>query len=141
MSETGGELGVALGIATLGTLGAAVYRSQVQVPDSVPAEAAESSRESIANATVEAVSLPAQVGADLLENAREAFSTGLGVTAAAAVVLYVLLAVLAFATLRGTPPTGAAEADGSTGPDADRATGGAASVHEPVSVDPYTSSV
>lgn len=106
LSETGGELGVALGIATLGTLGAAVYSNQVLIPPGVPSEAAEASRESIANATSEASALPGQLASDLLGNAREAFSTGLGAAAATAVVLYVLLAVLAFITLRRTPPTG-----------------------------------
>ncbi|MBQ1080615.1 MFS transporter [Nocardiopsis sp. B62] len=106
LSETGGELGVALGIATLGTLGAAIYSSQLVIPAGVSSEAGEASRESIANATVEAAALPGQLAVDLMENAREAFSTGLGVTAATAVVLYLLLAVLAFVTLRRTPPTG-----------------------------------
>jgi MFS transporter, DHA2 family, multidrug resistance protein len=36
VSETSSELGGALGIAILGTIGAAVYRSQVAVPASVP---------------------------------------------------------------------------------------------------------
>ena len=49
MSETGGEFGVALGIATLGSIATAVYRNRIAdvIPPDVPAGAARAAHEGI----------------------------------------------------------------------------------------------
>lgn len=49
MSETSGEFGIALGVAVLGSLGAAVYCNQFAdtIPAAVPSGSVETSRESI----------------------------------------------------------------------------------------------
>jgi len=83
MSETSQELGLSLGFATLGSLGAAIYRGGISetIPSDVPPRAAETARESLAGAVSAADGLPATLGADLLEAAREAFTAGLTTTA------------------------------------------------------------
>jgi hypothetical protein len=84
MSETGTELGGALGIAILGSIGTAVYRSEVGegVPAAVPSAAAEAARDTLATALAVAEQLPEELGAALLGAAREAFTQGLRLTAA-----------------------------------------------------------
>jgi MFS transporter, DHA2 family, multidrug resistance protein len=102
ISETGAELGGALSIAILGTLGTAVYRNQVtdEVPAAVPPEQAEIARDTLGGATAGAESLPESVAADLLEVAREAFTLGLQVSALASAVLAAVTAVVAAVLLR-----------------------------------------
>ena len=60
ISETGAELGGALCIAILGTLGTAVYRSQVDdgIPAGVPPEAAETARDTLGGAVAVSEELP-----------------------------------------------------------------------------------
>jgi DHA2 family multidrug resistance protein-like MFS transporter len=112
ISETGAELGGALGLALMGSLGVAIYRSQLadQLPAGVPAEAAAAARDTLGSAVEVAGQLPGQLGAALLDAARHAFVTGLQLTSAIAAVLGVALAVLALVTLRHQEPT-AAEAE------------------------------
>ncbi|MGQ4271860.1 MFS transporter [Nocardiopsis changdeensis] len=86
MSETSGELGIALGIALIGSLSAAVYRAGVTLPEGVPDAAAGS----LAQAVDIARTLPDDLAAALLGPAREAFTAGLnlagGIGAAAMAV-------------------------------------------------------
>jgi DHA2 family multidrug resistance protein-like MFS transporter len=95
LSETGAELGGALGIAILGSIGTAVYRREVSgaVPDGLPPEAADSVRDTLGGAVDAAGELPAR----LIDAAADAFAQGLQV---AAVVGAALLAVLAAVALR-----------------------------------------
>jgi len=52
MNEAGAELGFALGIALLGSLGTAIYRAQIpgHLPAGVPAKAAKAARDNLAAA-------------------------------------------------------------------------------------------
>jgi DHA2 family multidrug resistance protein-like MFS transporter len=61
ISETGAELGGALGIAILGSIGTAVYRAQLLdlVPAGVPAHATEAARDTLGAAGAAAEGLPA----------------------------------------------------------------------------------
>jgi DHA2 family multidrug resistance protein-like MFS transporter len=106
ISQTTNELGFALGIATLGSLGAAVYRAQVQVPTGVPANAAAAAHASLAGATGAAHQLPAGLGTQLAHAAEEAFTTGMGVAAAVAAGVLLIVAALATVLLRSIPATG-----------------------------------
>src|SRR6266581_4406093 len=83
ISETGSELGGALGIAILGSAGTAVYRSGIAdaVPAGVPPEAAELARSTLGGALAAAEQLPDPFGAALLATAREAFSQSLELVA------------------------------------------------------------
>ncbi|MFI0419539.1 MFS transporter [Spongiactinospora sp. 9N601] len=118
ISETGGELGNALGIALIGSLGVAVYRSTMSdaVPpgaDAAPpgeaalpgeamlsGEAAEAARESLSGAMAAATELPARLGAELVAQAQAAFASGLQLAAAAGALAAVIGAVATAILLR-----------------------------------------
>ncbi|HEV2893664.1 MAG TPA: MFS transporter, partial [Actinomycetota bacterium] len=65
ISETGAELGGALGIAILGSIGVAIYRGRLldSLPAGIPAEAAATARETLGAAVGIATQLPADSGA------------------------------------------------------------------------------
>jgi MFS transporter, DHA2 family, multidrug resistance protein len=111
ISETGSELGGALGIAILGSIGVAVYRGVLadSLPAGMPSQATMAARDTLGGAVVVAQQLPAEVGAALLAAAHEAFTTGLQVTAGISAVVAVGIAVVAAVTLRDVPPTAQAE--------------------------------
>jgi MFS family permease len=50
ISETGAEIGGALGIAVLGSIGAAVYRNAIAIPQGVPPEDAAVARDTLGGA-------------------------------------------------------------------------------------------
>ncbi|GAA1416382.1 MFS transporter [Catellatospora coxensis] len=102
LSETAAEFGGALGMAVLGSIGTAVFRARLDVPAGLPAEAADTARETLAGAAAVAAGLPGDAGAALLAGARTAFMSGLHAAAIAAAVLMALAAALALRTLRGS---------------------------------------
>jgi DHA2 family multidrug resistance protein-like MFS transporter len=110
MSETFFELGGALGISILGSVGVLVYRSEIadRVPTSVPAGAEEAARDTLGAAVAVVQQLPAEVGAQLLTVAREAFVDGMHVAAAIGLVVALALVGIVVRTLGGIPPTGEA---------------------------------
>jgi DHA2 family multidrug resistance protein-like MFS transporter len=90
------ELALGLGIATLATLGTAVYRSDLKDHlSAVPPAAAGAAQENIERAIAAAGQLPAGQGSDLLAAARGAFTSGVHVVGIVSAVLYAGLAVLA----------------------------------------------
>jgi DHA2 family multidrug resistance protein-like MFS transporter len=101
ISETSSEFGGALGIAVLGSIGAAVYRGQMTeaVPAAAPSQAA-AARDTLGGAVAAADQLPDQLGAALLDAAREAFTQGLRLTFAISAAVAVGIAVLVAALLR-----------------------------------------
>jgi len=115
ISETASELGGALGIAVLGSVGTVVYR--LQVADAVPAglslEAAEAARATLGGAVALAQRLPPDVGADLLEVVRAAFTRAFETTAGINGALSVVTALLV-AALLGRPRHGSANVPGET---------------------------
>ncbi|MCG5214514.1 MFS transporter [Streptosporangium soli] len=112
ISETGGELGIALGVAALGSVGTAVYAGQIAgaIPAGVPAEVAATASESIAGGLNAAAQAGGALGAQVLEVARDSFTVGVNVATATSAVLALALAVLAAIALRHEPPSGEAEA-------------------------------
>jgi MFS transporter, DHA2 family, multidrug resistance protein len=114
ISETGAELGGALSIAVLGTLGTAVYRTQVDdgIPAEVPAEAAESARDTLGGAVAASGDLPDALATPVLDAARVAFTQGLQVVALASAVVAAVAAVAVAVLLRNVRAApAAAEAD------------------------------
>ncbi|MEU6965186.1 MFS transporter [Streptomyces chrestomyceticus] len=101
--ESGSELGGALGLALLGTLGNAVYRGDIDgaVSGGLPAGAADTVRETLAGAAAVAGELPGRAGEALLAAARTAFLGGLHAAMLGAAAVMVLGALLAAALLRG----------------------------------------
>jgi hypothetical protein len=102
ISETSSELGGALGIAILGSVGAAVYRSHVAdaVPAGVPSQAAHAARDTLGGAVAVAGQLPRRLGVELLDVARGSFTQGLQLTFAISVAVAIGIAILAAALLR-----------------------------------------
>jgi MFS transporter, DHA2 family, multidrug resistance protein len=105
LSETSSEFGGALGIAVLGSIGTAVYRSQVTdgVPAGVPPEQAEAAGDTLGGAVAAGEQLPDPLAAELLEAAREAFTQGLQITAVTSAAVLTVLAVVAAIVLRRVP--------------------------------------
>jgi MFS transporter, DHA2 family, multidrug resistance protein len=118
ISETTSELGGALGIALLGSIGTVVYRSQVAdtVPADAPPEAAEAARDTLGGAVAAADQLPDRVGAELLEAAREAFTQGLQLTAITSATIVLGMAILAAVVLRNVSPGSEPEDQADTEP-------------------------
>ncbi len=102
LSETGAELGGAMGIAVLGSLGAAIYRGQVAgaLPAGISPDAAAAALDTLGGAVALAERLGGANGAALLAAARAAFTQGLQLNATIATVVMAGLAVLAVALLR-----------------------------------------
>ncbi|HYV67447.1 MAG TPA: MFS transporter [Myxococcales bacterium] len=108
ISETCSELGGALGIAILGSIGTALYRGAMAdaLPRGIPTEAAEAARSTLGGALAVAAQLPDQVGAALRAAAREAFTQGMELTAIVSAVVVAATAVLATVMLRRRPVAG-----------------------------------
>ncbi|MGN9837261.1 MFS transporter [Nonomuraea sp. H19] len=108
LATTCSDLGISLGIAIIGSIGAAVYRTQIsdELPGGLPPQALTAGRDSIDGAVSAAQGLPAELGAAVLAPAREAFTSGLNVAAIIAAVIAGGAAVLALLRLRHVPPTG-----------------------------------
>ena len=113
MSETAAELGGALGLAILGSIGVAIYRRALAdgLPAEIPAEMAAIARDTLGGAVAVAGQLPASTGAATLAVARDAFVQGMHLTAAIAAVVALVLAILAATLLRRLRPSGAAQHD------------------------------
>jgi MFS transporter, DHA2 family, multidrug resistance protein len=100
IAETTAEFGGALGIAVLGVIGTAVYRSQMAraLPAGVAPKAAAAARDTLGGAVAAAEQLHGQLGQALLGTARHAFTQGLhlafAISAAAAIAVAILAAVL-----------------------------------------------
>ena len=143
ISETAVELGGALGISVLGSIGVALYRREVtaDLPAAVPADAAAIARDTLGGAVAVAGQLPGQVGAAVLDVARDAFVQGMQVAATISAIIAIAVAVLAVTILRNVRAGSGGESAGVSAsddrghaPGADRsrptAIGGAAAVPE-----------
>ncbi|MFG1917258.1 MFS transporter [Micromonospora sp. NPDC048898] len=106
LTESSSELGGALGMALLGSVGAAVYRREVLdgLPAGLPEDARDAARETLGGALAVADGLPADLGDAVLHAARVAFTDGLHLAAIAAMLAMLLGAVAALTALRGVRP-------------------------------------
>ncbi len=102
ISETSSELGGALGIAVLGSIGTALYRRLMidAVPAGIPSGSAEVARTTLGGALAEAARLPDRLGAELLGTAREAFVQSLELAAAISAAIALMTAVMVGVLLR-----------------------------------------
>jgi DHA2 family multidrug resistance protein-like MFS transporter len=116
LSETGAELGGALGIALLGSLGVAVYRDQMAtLPIRLAPEQADAAGQTLGGAVDVVEGLGRARGTALLESAQEAFTQGMQLAAVVAAAVAVGTAVLAALFLPrvgvGSPPEQSRGAD------------------------------
>lgn len=105
MSETVQELGIAVGIALLGSLTTALYTAEVQAATGSTAEVDHRLTASLDGA----LSVADQVSAEAIEAAREAFTTGMNIAAMAAGAAILLATVVCLVALRHVPPLGSDE--------------------------------
>ncbi|MGW3626973.1 hypothetical protein [Streptomyces sp. NPDC000880] len=96
------------GLAALGSVGTAVYRSEVNTPANVPEGVAQVAGDTLAGAADVAKELPAEVAAALLGSARDAFTSGMNVIGAIGALFAVGTAILVAAVIKA-PATGAGE--------------------------------
>ncbi|MEV4811946.1 MFS transporter [Micromonospora avicenniae] len=103
LTESSSELGGALGMAVLGSVGSAVYRRELVdgLPGALPADAVTSARETLAGGLAVAEGLPGEAAAAVRDAAVGAFTDGLHLAAASAGALMLLAAALTVLTLRG----------------------------------------
>jgi DHA2 family multidrug resistance protein-like MFS transporter len=113
ISETSSELGGALGIAILGSIGTAVYRSVMArgVPEGVPSAAAEVAKATLGGAVAVAARLPDSLGAELLGTARAAFAQSFELAAAICAAVAIATAIVAVIMLRDVPAGSEREGD------------------------------
>ncbi|MFJ6381083.1 MFS transporter [Kitasatospora sp. NPDC092039] len=126
LNETSGQLGFALGIAALGSVGAAVYRGALHLPDGLPADTVRAARDSLNGAQEAARSLSGQLADAVLTPARAAFADELHTVVTVAGVLLLATAALVTALLRHLPPTGRPPGAAADGHPADSGTAPAA---------------
>jgi DHA2 family multidrug resistance protein-like MFS transporter len=102
VAETGAELGGALGIALLGSLGVTVYRNTLSdATEGLPPDAAIGAQRTLGDAVSVANSLPDLPGSALLQQARSAFEQAFAtITGAASLAILTALAGLVLISLR-----------------------------------------
>ncbi len=113
LSETSGQLGLALGIALLGSLGTFVYRAFVThaLPATIPTAVSAAARDTLTNALATTSDLPVRLKDAVILTAREAFTDGLHAVAFAGALLLLSLAVIVMLTLRQVNPGNATNED------------------------------
>ncbi|NGO68758.1 MFS transporter [Streptomyces boncukensis] len=104
LSETVQELGIAAGVALLGSLTTAIYRSAVETPPGMPRSVAEPYGDSPSGAVPVADRLPGEA----LRDAQDAFTSGLNTAAIAAGAAVAVASTVCFGALRHIPPIGTA---------------------------------
>lgn len=102
MSETVQELGIAVGVALLGSLTTALYTTRMTPPDDIPPEIAEPFTGSLSGA----LSVADQVPAGVVQTAQETFTTGVNIASAVAGAAIVVATVLCLVALRHIRPLG-----------------------------------
>jgi DHA2 family multidrug resistance protein-like MFS transporter len=102
VSETSNQLGIALGVAFLGSIGTFIYHKTMvrNMPAGLPAGVYKAARESLAGAISVAPGMDGRHSQALLISAREAFVSGLHVVALVGAACAVLLAGMTYVGLR-----------------------------------------
>jgi DHA2 family multidrug resistance protein-like MFS transporter len=108
MAQIANEAGGSLGVAIMGSIGAAVYvgRLAKTAPTGLPGDVAATAQENVASAVTVASGLPKQLGNSLLIAARNSFTDGLNVFATVSVVILIVAAIFITTKLKHVPPTG-----------------------------------
>jgi DHA2 family multidrug resistance protein-like MFS transporter len=112
ISETSSELGGAVGIAVLGSIVTAVYRSALAaaIPPGVPVPSASVALSTLGGAVAEAGQLPNEIGTRLLSSARNAFVQGFELAALISAAIALATAVLVLVLVRDDGKAGERQA-------------------------------
>jgi DHA2 family multidrug resistance protein-like MFS transporter len=105
ISETAAELGLALGVAVLGSIGAAVYR--LNIAPAIPASLPDETRRTVMDTLAGALHAAGQLGADapaVLDAGRAAFVDGVLVASAVSAAICLVVALLIVLVLWRAPP-------------------------------------
>ena len=104
LSETSAELGGALGIALLGSIMTAVYRSGMEnvASDTLSPTALEALRSTLGGGLGALTDLPRAVAMPLIDAARQAFVHGMRIDVSIAAAALLLIAIFARLSLRGS---------------------------------------
>lgn len=98
MSETVQELGIAVGVAILGSLTTAVYRNQMA--EQTPAELPQDISNTIGDSLWAAAAIADRLPEDLYDTAQNAFTTGMAVSATLVTIGISILAIICAVMLR-----------------------------------------
>ena len=108
ISETSAELGMALGVAVLGSVGTAIYRSQMEtaIPAGIAGAAAANARATLAGALTVSTDVGGDAGQALTSVARDAFSQSLSVVSGISATMVFVTSIVTLMMLRrfGTDP-------------------------------------
>lgn len=105
MSETVQELGIAVGVALLGSLTTAIYRNRISNSQAGTSDALGDFRESLSAGLAAGGNASPQV----VESAQQAFVTGVNIASLVAAVAISIAMMLAFVALRHVRPLGGSE--------------------------------
>ena len=111
ISETSSELGGALGIAILGSIGTAMYRSRMAaaLPAAVPAQATRAALSTIGGAAAVAAQLPDPFRLEVLRIARHAFMQAFALVSGISAAIALATAIVALVLLRRVHQSGTDE--------------------------------
>jgi MFS transporter, DHA2 family, multidrug resistance protein len=103
LSETSSEFGGALGIAIMGSIGTAIYRTQMEqaMPSAVPSHLVEASRSTLGGAITSAQTLPNDLSKALVTLSQNAFINALETLSWISAVLTVVIGLLIFLRFKG----------------------------------------
>jgi DHA2 family multidrug resistance protein-like MFS transporter len=113
VSETSGELGGALGVAILGSIGTAIYRSEVAdtLPAGIPAGVADAARDTLGGALTIAETLPGEIAAGVVAASQAAFVDALHFVAVVAAISALMTAFAAAGAVWNVPVRSAPRPD------------------------------
>lgn len=110
LSETVQELGIAIGVAFLGSLTTTIYRATLEAPSGLNPAAAEAYRDSLSGAS----SVAGQLPGGALDHAQTAFTSGLNASAVVAGIAVAAAALACFTQLRHLRPLANEDPAGTT---------------------------
>ncbi|MGY4691018.1 MFS transporter [Salibacterium sp. K-3] len=100
LSETCGELGMALGIAIFGSISIVIYRFQIEIPNDISSEFAETSRDSLSGALSVVEQMPVDSASKILIQAHGSFMTAWNIVGIIGFLLLIVLVILTFTLIR-----------------------------------------
>jgi DHA2 family multidrug resistance protein-like MFS transporter len=102
VSETAYELGIALGVAILGSVVMAIFRKGIDT-SMLDADQAHAAQGTLGGAIAEAAYLPGEASSVLVDSAKAAFVDGMHVATGATALVLFICAALVLRMLRSTP--------------------------------------